>query len=359
MAHRYVGILVSPFVYRGIIRGKTDYENIQFYENIGKKLNLVPCYFRLTDIKPGVAEVKAFIKQNSEEYRLTAIPKPSIIHNRIFTNTKKEKKKIKELQNEGIIIFNENNRYKKLTIHEILSKNNELIPYLPETVRADRTNLIYMMKKHNELILKPNSGSLGVGISKITRINSRNWEFSYYKNRSLIKERFTTKLPVELKDLLSSTDVLIQQRIPLALSKGMPFDTRVSVQKNETGEWQVSGIVGKVAKKGRFITNVAQGGTCFPVEELLKDLPHLNHEKVLTDIELFSLKVVKHLDQEISNLGDLGLDIGITNEGKPMIIECNGRDLRVTFRNAKMLEVWEETFATPMKYANYLYKTRI
>ncbi|MCV9887821.1 YheC/YheD family endospore coat-associated protein [Metabacillus halosaccharovorans] len=357
MTHRYVGILVSSFVYRGIIRGNTDYENIQFYEDIGKKLNIVPCYFRLTDIKPGVSEVKALIKQNSEGYRLSVIPKPSVIHNRIFTNTTREKKIIKELQNEGVFIFNENNRYKKLTIHEILLKNNELIPYVPETVRAGKANLIYMMKKYNELILKPNSGSLGVGISKLTRINSRNWELSYYQKKSLNKERFSTNLPSKLKDLLSSTDVLIQQRIPLALSKGVPFDMRVSVQKNETGEWQVSGIVGKVAKKGRFITNVAQGGTCFPIGELLKDLPHLNHEKVLTDINLLALNIVINIEQEIPNLADLGLDIGITHDGKPMIIECNGRDLRVTFRNAGMLEEWEETYATPMKYANYLYET--
>ncbi|MGM0876157.1 MAG: YheC/YheD family protein [Bacillota bacterium] len=303
--------------------------------------------------------VKALIRQNSGEYILTAIPKPPVIHNRIFTNTTKEKKKVKELQSEGINIFNENNRYTKLTIYEILKKKKELFPYVPETVRANKANLMYMMKKYNELILKPSSGSLGVGISKLSRINARNWEFSYYKNRSLNKERFSDNWPVKLKDLLSSTDVLIQQRIPLALSKGGHFDTRVSVQKNQSGEWQVSGIVGKVAKKGRFITNVAQGGTCYPLKEILKDLPHLDNQQLKKEIEQLSIKVVQQLESEIPNLADLGLDVGITHEGKPMFIECNGRDLRVTFQNANMIEEWEETHATPIRYANYLYETII
>lgn len=357
MTHKYVGIIVGASVYRGIKRGKTYYETLPFYEKTGIELNIVPCYFQIKDIKPGVNNVKAYIKQNGGKYILTVIPKPQIIHNRTFTNKVQEKKKIKQLQNEGIIIFNENNRYTKLTIYEILMKNKELIPYLPETVKANKANVKYMMNKYKELILKPNSGSLGIDISKLTRINGRNWEFSYYQNKSLIRERFSNIWPVNLMNLLSNPHVLIQQRIPLALSKGGPFDTRVSVQKNGSGEWQVSGIVGKVAKKGRFITNVAQGGTCYPLKEILKDLPHLDEQQVYKEVEQFSINVVQQLESEIPNLADLGLDVGITNEGKPMFIECNGRDLRVTFRNANMLEEWEATHATPIRYANYLYRT--
>ena len=90
---------------------------------------------------------------------------------------------------------------------------------------------------------------------------------------------------------------------------------------------------------------------------MLKDLPHLDKQKVYKEIEQLSISVVQQLESEIPNLADLGLDIGITNEGIPMFIECNGRDLRITFRDAKMLEEWKMTHATPIKYANYLYKT--
>jgi glutathione synthase/RimK-type ligase-like ATP-grasp enzyme len=357
MTNKYVGIIVGSLVHQGIKRGKIHYENLPFYEEVGNELNVVPCYFRLIDIKPGINKVKAYIKQKNGKYKLTVIPKPNIIHNRAFTNTFETKNKIKQLQKEGIIIFNENNRYTKLTVYDILVKNKELIPFIPETVIASTANLKYMMKKYNELILKPNSGSLGMGISKLTRINQRIWELSYYQKKSLIKERFSTILPANLKNLISNPRVIIQQRIPLALCKGTPFDMRVSVQKNGHGEWQISGIVGKVAKKGRFITNVAQGGTCFPLEELLRDLPHLDIQQVSKDIETLSIKVVKQLESKIPNLADLGIDIGITNNGKPMLIECNGRDLRVTFRNANMLDEWKTTHVTPIRYAHYLYKT--
>ena len=62
MTHKSVGILLGSSVYRGIKRGKTDYENLQFYEEIGKELNIIPCFFRLKDIVPGVNKVKAYVK---------------------------------------------------------------------------------------------------------------------------------------------------------------------------------------------------------------------------------------------------------------------------------------------------------
>ena len=355
MTHKYVGILLGASVYQGIKRGKTDYENLQFYEEIGKELNIIPCFFRLKDIAPGVNKVKAYVKHNNNKYILTVIPKPYIIHNRIFTNTIQAKQKIKQLQNEGITLFNENNRYPKLSIYEILIKNKELTPYIPETVQAKKTNLIYMMSKYDELIVKPNSGSFGIGIAKLTSMNDQKWEFSYYGKESLIKERFSNSWPVTLQSLISDPNMIIQQRIPLAMSKGSAFDTRVSIQKNGAGEWQVSGIVGKVARKDSFLTNVAQGGVCYPLKELMKDLPHLDHQQVHKEIEQLAIKVVQQLESEIPNLADLGLDIGITNDGIPMFIECNGRDLRYSFRDAKMLEEWQTTYSTPIRYAHYLY----
>ena len=198
-------------------------------------------FFSARDIEPGVNKVKAYIKHNNAKYKLTVIPKPHIIHNRIFTNTIQGKQKIKHLQNEGIIIFNENNRYPKLTIYEILINNKELIPYIPETVSAKKANLTYMMNKYDELILKPNSGSFGMGISKLIRINDQKWEFSYYQKESLMKERFSNSWPVKLQSLISNPHIIIQQRIPLAMSKGGSFDTRVSVRKMvlENGKSQV------------------------------------------------------------------------------------------------------------------------
>lgn len=357
MTQKYIGILVTPSVYNGISDGETSYEELPFYEEAATELQMVPCYFRLKDIDPNKDQLKAIIKQNNGKYKLKEVPKPVVIHNRIFTKTNFAKEKIKQLQETGILIFNENNRYTKLEIHDILLKDQELIPHIPETRVCNKENVMFMMEKYQELIFKPNSGSLGFGIIKLTQITDQKWEMSFVQNDLVKSVMFSNLWPKKLKQVASDSKWIVQERIQLASSRERPFDLRVSVQKNGTGNWQVSGIVGKVADKGSFITNVAQGGACYPLNELLKDLPHLNYQQVNRDIEHLSLKVVEQIENNIPHLADLGLDIAITNEGKPMFIECNGRDLRVTFRNANMFEEWKQTHITPMKYAEYLYKT--
>ena len=349
----YIGILVSSLVNRGIKKGKTYYENLAFYEEAGKKYNLTPCFFSLKELTPDEDHIKAFVMGKSGEYEEKLIPKPLIIHNRGYSTSMAAKKQFKKLQKEGIIFFNEKTRYSKLKIYKILMKNKELIKHIPETMIANKENVKNMMNKYNELIIKPKNGSLGSHIVKLA-LNEDQWQMEYPYKKSWIKESFINKCPPKLQKIISNSRYLIQQRISLATYNGNPFDLRVSVQKNEYGKWQVSGIVGKVAKKGRFLTNVAKGGTCFPLDVVMKDLPHLDFKKVTKEIEQFSIKVAKQLEKELTGVADIGIDIGITNEGYPMFIECNGRDLRITFRNANLLEEWKATHMTPLGYGKYL-----
>ncbi len=351
---KYIGIMVGSLIFKGIAKGKTYYENLSFYEEAGTKYDLIPCYFRFSDINPGEETVLAYVRDENGEFVINPIPKPIIIHNRTFTGSVTAKRKIKKLKKEGIIFFNENNRYKKLKIYEILKKNEELTPFLPETVKANEANLKMMMEKYNELMIKPNIGTLGSGITKLSRINKNKWEISYYQKKMLVKEPFTKKFPTKLQNLLSNSKMIIQERIPLAKTKGGIFDLRVSVQKNIDSEWQISGIVGKVANGNKFLTNVAKGADCYPLTEILKDLPQLDSEKVFDDIVNLSIKIAKQLENDLPLMTDLGLDIGITKEGIPKFIECNGRDLRVTFRNAMMFTEWKQTHTTPIGFAKYL-----
>ncbi|WP_376768681.1 YheC/YheD family protein [Paenibacillus foliorum] len=47
--------------------------------------------------------------------------------------------------------------------------------------------------------------------------------------------------------------------MPLATYEGRPFDLRISVQRDASGEWQLTGIVAKIASKKTLLTNIAQG----------------------------------------------------------------------------------------------------
>lgn len=355
---RYVGVIVSNIVYKRLAKGKSPYQEISFYEEAGYKYGLTPCYFRFKDISSEENELEAFVKGEDNQYVIKTVPKPEVIHNRSFIGTIQQKRKLKQLLKQGIIIFNQNNRYPKIKIHEILNRNEEIIPHLPETVKASYVSLLNMMEKHDELVIKPNKGTLGIGIAKLSKVSNEQWELSYYIKQLLKTEIVQTTWPEKLKELMSKKNTIIQERIPLAKSKGGVFDLRVSVQKNDLGAWQVSGIVGKVAREESYLTNVAQGGVCYTLEMLLQDLPHLNLGEVTEDIENLAIKVAKQLEHELPHIADIGLDIGITHDGFPMFIECNCRDLRYSFKNANLFKEWKQTYQTPIGYASYLYKQK-
>ncbi|MBU8879961.1 YheC/YheD family protein [Bacillus sp. FJAT-29790] len=361
MSNSNIGILVDGLIYSGIEYGHSYFERISFYEEACEQYGLVPCFFRLSDINFESKQVMAFVKEANGDYVKREFAIPSIIHNRGLFFTMGAKEKIKNLQEAGIVVFNERNRYGKMKVYETLIQNEDLKPHLPETVKASKENFQKMLEKHDQLIIKPNSGSLGSGIIKVERLEGQSWAVSYNekKGEPSIQIPFTNEWPDLLKRKISNSYYIIQQRIPLATYEGSPFDMRVSVQKNGLGEWQVTGIVGKVAKSGGFVTNVAKGGECKSLQELLKDLQELDFNIVYKNIEDFSIKAVKELAEHFPHLADVGFDIGITEDGFPMFIECNGRDLRITFGRANMLDVWKATYATPMSYASHLLKSKI
>jgi glutathione synthase/RimK-type ligase-like ATP-grasp enzyme len=356
LVQNYLGILVSPLLYRGIKRGK-KLHSLSFYEEACLENNVIPCYFQLEDISIDKHQMEAYVKRDGKYLKVT-IPRPMVIHYRGYHYSKSAKTKIKGLQKEGIVFFNEWNRYGKMRVYSILKENEEIKPHIPKTCIFNNENMLEMLDEYRELIIKPNRGSLGRNALKIVQLEKNKWVLHNPKNISAKEEVFSNNLWPEIFTSALSARYIIQERIPLAEYQGSPFDIRVSVQKNGDGEWQVTGMVGKVAKSGNFVTNVARGGTCYPLKEILVSLHHLDENQVYEDIKQLSIKIAKQLGESISNFADMGLDIGITEKGFPMFIECNARDLRYSFRNANLLTTWKATYSTPISYGKYLLNLR-
>ncbi|WCK52789.1 YheC/YheD family protein [Aneurinibacillus sp. Ricciae_BoGa-3] len=352
----YVGVLLNRSMFKGIPTGKTQTEKLAFYDEGAKKYGVKPCYFCLEDVSPKRDRVKAYVK-TAQSYQLIEIPLPPIIHNRALYFSRIAKNKITQLAERGIIIFNRWNRYGKLYIHSLLVEDPAIADHLPETVSGSLDNLRYMMGKHRALFLKPDSGSIGAGIMRIEKKKNK-WVLPYREminnKRVWLRKEFQQQIPLRIQQAFEKRAYLIQEALPLAEYKKRPFDFRVSVQRNFTGEWSITGIVGKVAKAGHYLSNVGQGGKVYTIQQLLQEYPNLKEREVVQSITQLSLAIVERLSMVLPDLADVGLDIGISNEGFPFFIECNGRDQRYSFRNGALLKEWKNTYSNPMGYARYL-----
>lgn len=356
----YVGILVNDKLHCRIPTGKTKHERVDFYVEAGKRFGFTPCFFRIQDVKAGKSHVKAYVKSADGKFVMTTIPSPQVIHNRAIYPGIREFRKLQSWASEGKLLFNRWNRYGKLTIHNLLMTDPAFIPHLPRTCRATPANVKAMMELFDSIIVKPNKSSIGRGVMKLDRTQN-GWSLEYpvtlsVRNKAWRTAKFSgSRLPLILRRRLLKGKYIVQQCLPLATYKGRPFDLRVSVQRGAAGEWQVTGYVAKVASKSCFLTNVAQGGKVHRLEDILQEeYPRLKQEKVIKKIYDFALRIASHLENSLPDLADLGLDIGISADGNPMFIECNGKDQRYSFREAGMLDEWKATYENPMAYAKYL-----
>lgn len=354
MIKPYVGILVSRKMLHQMRTGTTGHEAFLFYQSACKDMELTPCYFRLQDIRLSSKTVIAYVYKKSSYHRMK-LPLPRVIHNRAIHTKPRTIRKLKQLTKHGVTLFNTINRHSKLKVHKLLMHNPVLRPHLPSTEQATAKSLQDFMKRYDELILKPDNSSIGRGIMMIKRYGERWMWVQCKKHKSETRWiHHPDRLPQTLLKIIRQKRYIVQQRLPLAEYQGRPYDLRVSVQKGEQGGWQVSGIAGKCATKGKFVTNVAQGGTVLSLGELLQDSPHLDVEQIKADVEQFSLHVAITLEPYLVELADLGLDIGITEYGYPLFIECNCRDLRYSFKEGGMIDQWRATYTNPMRYAKFL-----
>lgn len=356
MNTEYVGILLNKSICTGIQQGMKIREAIHLYDEIGTKYGLIPCYFSPSDYKNKKKQVFAILR-NGNEYTRKWIPVPRVIHNRTLHLSQTEKNAVSQLEKQGAIVFNRQNRYNKLWVHRQLNKIPILRPYLPKTIPATMENLQKMMEEFSSLILKPTIGSLGRGIMRLSQVNDQ-WLLSYpaetKKNPHLIREFFGKTIPLHIAQTFKNKSYIIQKEIPIATYQGRPFDLRVSVQKNEHSFWQVTGLIAKVARSGHFLCNVAQGGQVYPLENLLRTYPNLNIETVNDNISRLALNIVQELEEHVQGLADVGLDLAITRDGFPYFIECNGRDQRYSFLNGGMMDTWKQTYFNPIGYARFL-----
>ncbi len=359
MTVQFVGVMIESFTFSGIKNGDTGREHLPFYEEAGEMYGLKPCFFRLADVEVGQGEVVAYVNEEGF-YRRKRLPIPKVIHNRILLKTRRDRKQFNQLKKSGAIIFNSINRFSKGKMNQLLEQNESIRPHIPKTHAASIKSIQRMMQQYNHLIIKPVNGSVGKGILKLER-EGTHWKLTYPVPHGERGQRwesvtFAAEMPRQLKMICSRHSHIVQEKIPLARYEESPFDMRVSVQRNHDGKWQVTGIVAKVASKGHFLTNVARGGSTYSLEKILHDHPSLSVSQVKKNVEKLSLDIAKYLGKRFTYIADLGLDIGITDQGKAYFIECNGRDLRITFRNANMMEKWAATHTTPIGYAAYLLK---
>lgn len=293
----------------------------------------------------------------SKSWELIVSPFPDIIYDRA-TFPEKEKEIggfIREhLSHEyKLPLINSKSYFNKWETHEVLSKNSAIIRYLPDTEKYYHPQQITdFLNKYSSVYIKDSGGRLGKNIFKLQKAPDGLYILSYQTSRS----RHTDKLTLQqvhnklAEDKLSGKNIIIQQGIDVALLNKHPFDVRILVQKNESGNWEVVDKSIRAAAPGSIVTNISSGGEVKKFNEVIP-LIFSDPSSISSEVDILVITVCKALEEEYGRLGELGIDIAIDKKGKVWLLEVNGKPAKLCIYHSCDQELINRSCSNIIKYS--------
>ncbi|MBM4764106.1 YheC/YheD family protein [Bacillus sp. B15-48] len=278
------------------------------------------------------------------QWKTREVPFPSVVYDRLPNRKTEKKEKIRKLkqrlQSDYLIPLYNPGFFSKMDIFDRLQQDPIASWYLPETYPFSSFSLIEkMLSQYGHVYLKPENGSLGLGIHQIIYDRVNGHYYCRYRDEHGQKKLMKfTSLEYLFKKVLSKrnlTRMIVQQGIHLLRVDGRIVDFRVHTNKNERGEWQVTAIAAKIGGQGSATTHISNGGEVMILEEVFA-----NEEEVQTYREMLSntsLYLSKILEKHVEGIiGEIGFDLGIDKNGKLWMFEANSKPGRSIFKHPEL-----------------------
>ncbi|MDQ6596351.1 YheC/YheD family protein [Bacillus salipaludis] len=262
----------------------------------------------------------------------TKLPLPDVVYNRIHSRKREKssqfgrfREKIDQLK---IPIFND--RFlSKWDVHEQLIQENSLHSYIPETKIFTKENLEEFTQKYDMVFIKPIHGSQGKNIFRLTHGEngySLKTSIKAVSNKILANDSIEN-IYKQIKMIQGNRIYIIQQGIHLMMRESCPMDFRALCHKNIENNWSVTSLVARISHEEEFVSNIAKGGRIMkPLQALSTGSEKEKAAKIILQMKKLSIDTATTICQYSPGItGELGIDIGVDNDGKLWLIEVNSK----------------------------------
>lgn len=205
---------------------------------------------------------------------------------------------------------------------EALLAEPSLVPHIPPTRKYSPQMLSSMLAEHGMVVVKPIVGTGGGGVIKVAK-DSQGYTHTYRAST----QRYGTfeGLVQALGSRTKKRRYLIQKGIQLATVNARPIDYRVKYVKTHKG-WEYRALVGRIAKRGLFVTNLCQGGDLVTAAQGIRASLGSSYVKdKKAKMRSLTALATRVLERTYPGIGQLGFDYGIDKQGKIWIFEVNTR----------------------------------
>jgi hypothetical protein len=203
-----------------------------------------------------------------------------------------------------------------------LLTNPYIAKHIPSSRLFNAANFRVMISRYGMVVLKPVRGAGGIGVMKVTK-SGKLYKLTH-KSNTRSYSGFSEFLSV-LKGKCRKRFYLIQRGIHLATIVGRPIDYRVKYVK-ENGVWTYRAMVGRLARRGLFVTNLCRGGSKMTAARGIR----LSLSPRLVGIKKQEMRKLTKastglLVSRYPGIAQLGYDYGIDRNGHVWMLEVNTR----------------------------------
>lgn len=355
-------LVIGPFI--GIVRyysmEKIAPRNLNFllrwlidYNNIKGLIYVIP----LTEIEEGRSTINGFYydpnKKKNKRWTYGTFPFPSAAFNRPFLRVGKKYQTLVNII--GDTCFNKK-EFGKWEFYSWMLQDpltETLVPYTENLTQFSQVS--QMLEKYEVVYLKRRYGGQGKGILQVKKNNS-NFEVI---NISEGKEVFTKEKDMEeyIGNVICKQKYIIQQGVPFKV-KDKQIDFRVYLQKDGSKKWKATGIIARVAKSGKIITNIRYTDQILSGKYALMTLYEYDERltnEIITKIEKACLLAGLSIDKYAGHFGDIALDLVFDGDTKKIyFLEANSGYAHKSLVKINDNSLREEILNRPMAYAKAL-----
>lgn len=204
----------------------------------------------------------------------------------------------------------------------VMTANPYIARHIPPSRLFNAANLRSMLARYGMVVIKPIRGGGGLGVMKISRSGGR-YSCKYMSNN--VTTTSLSGIMSVINRRRSRRSYLIQRGIRLATIAGRPIDYRVKYVK-ENGTWTYRSMVGRLARRGLFVTNLCRGGVQMTAAQGIRlSLSSRLVRRKKQEMRNLTKASTALLESRFPGIGQLGYDYGIDRNGHVWILEVNTR----------------------------------
>jgi hypothetical protein len=351
-----------------IYLSKARLEELSFFRRLsqeGKKLGVQVEVFTPDDVESDTAVRTLVFDPSAQKWIRRRTSFPPVIYDRCRYKAAANYQMLKAFRNKHAeLTYLSKPLANKWKMHQMLTESETISKYLPATVRYSTTQaLLRFLKKHKLIYVKPKNGTGGRGILRIEQVDNDLYlvQGRNQQRKILAPFRATEKqLMIKLHTLKLSPDYVIQQGIPLTLQDGRVHDYRLLIQKNGSGDWEVTGCAGRIGPFRSITSNLHGGGSAVSLEKLLTS--RFSSDNKIDDIKkemnTFAFKLADYLETKFGKLCELGMDIAVDPKGDIWLLEVNPKPSREVFRRIGQKSTYRKAVTRPLEYALWVMKEK-